>query len=142
VVGGRVGATRSDHGGGHRLDAFSSIRVEVSIDGETQSLDTRADSVAGLLAEMDVRVTDADMVKPALDAELAEGDTIMVRYARPLTVMIDGSETEHTTTMLTVGDALEEVDAPVDGAAISVPLSEMVPRTGMTVESSRRSRSA
>jgi uncharacterized protein YabE (DUF348 family) len=115
-------------------DAFSSIRVEVSIDGATQSLDTRADSVAGLLAEMDVTVTDADMVRPALDAELAEGDTITVRYARPLTVVIDGSEAEHTTTMLTVGDALEEVDAPLEGAAISVPLSDMVPRTGMRVE--------
>ena len=114
--------------------AFSSIRVEVSIDGETRSLDTRADSVAGLLAEMDVTVTDADVVEPALDAELAEGDTITVRYARPFTVVIDGSQTEHTTTMLTVGDALEEVDAPLEGAAISVPLGDVLPRTGMAVE--------
>lgn len=114
--------------------AFSSIKVEVSIDGQTQSLDTRADSVADLLAGMDITVTDADMVEPPLNVELANGDTITVRYARPLTVMIDGSTTEHMTTMLTVGDALEEVGAPMDGTAISAPLNDMLPRTGMTVE--------
>jgi uncharacterized protein YabE (DUF348 family) len=114
--------------------AFGSIRVEVSIDGETQLLDTRAGSVAELLAEMDVTVTDADAVEPPPDVELAEGDTVTVRYARPLIIVIDGSETEHLTTMLTVGDALEEVGAPVAGAAISVPLSDTLPRTGMSIE--------
>jgi uncharacterized protein YabE (DUF348 family) len=114
--------------------ALSSIQVEVSIDGQTRSLDTRADSVGDLLAEMGVTITAADTVDPPLDAELADGDVITVRYARPLTVVIDGSETEHTTTMLTVGDALEEVGAPMEGAAVSVPLSDVLPRSGMTVD--------
>lgn len=112
----------------------SPIGVAISIDGETQSLDTRAGSVADLLAEMDVTVADADLVEPPLDTELAEGDTVTVRYARPFTVVIDGSETAHTTTMLTVGDALAEAGAPVDGAAVSVPLSDALPRTGLMVD--------
>jgi uncharacterized protein YabE (DUF348 family) len=114
--------------------AVGQLTVEVSIDGETRVVETRADSVGDLLAEMEVVVTDADLVTPALDAELVEGETITVRYARPVTVVIDGSETEHVTTMLTVGDALEELGAPVDGAAISVPLSGSLPRTGLMID--------
>lgn len=112
----------------------SAVNVDLSIDGETTSIDTRADSVADLLVDLNVTVENADLVDPSLDAGLAEGDTIVVRYARPLTLVIDDSETVHTTTMLTVGDALKAVDAPIDGAAVSVPLTEALPRAGTTVE--------
>jgi len=112
----------------------SPVRVDLSVDGQTQSIDTRAGSVADLLVDQDITVTDADMVDPPLDAELAEGDRIVVRFARPLIVVIDGSETVHTTTKLTVGDALEVVDVPIDGAAVSVPLTEALPLAGTTVE--------
>ncbi|MCP4963484.1 MAG: DUF348 domain-containing protein [Actinomycetia bacterium] len=113
---------------------ISPVRVDLSVDGQTQSIDTRADSVADLLADQDITVTDADSVDPPLDAELTEGDTIVVLFARPLTVVIDGSETVHTTTKLTVGDALEAVDVLIDGAAVSVLLTAALPRTGSSVD--------
>ncbi|MCP3913514.1 MAG: DUF348 domain-containing protein, partial [Actinomycetia bacterium] len=49
-------------------------------------------------------------------------------------VIIDGSETVHTTTKLTVGDALDAVDVVIDGATVSVLLTEALPRSGTSVE--------
>jgi len=112
----------------------SPVRVDLSVDGQTQSIDTRADSVADLLVAQDVTISNADSVTPPVDSELAEGDTIVVRFARPLAVVVDGSETVYSTTELTVGDALEEVSAPIEGAAVSLSLTEALPRSGATVE--------
>ncbi|MGI9616871.1 MAG: ubiquitin-like domain-containing protein [Acidimicrobiales bacterium] len=110
------------------------INVEVTIDGQAQSVETRAATVADLLAGQGVDVTDQDRVVPGLDAELAEGDSIEISFARPLSVTIDGVEVEHTTTELSLGDALGELDAPIDGAAISVSLDYVLPRSGAAVE--------
>lgn len=113
---------------------LSPVRVELSVDGQTQSVETRSDSVAELLADQGIVVTDADLVDPPLAAEVAEGTTITVSYARPVTLVIDGVETAHVTTKLTVGDALEVLSAPTDGAAVSASLSDAVPRGGATIE--------
>ncbi|MGF1595955.1 MAG: ubiquitin-like domain-containing protein [Acidimicrobiales bacterium] len=112
----------------------SPVGVELSVDGQTRSIETRADSVADLLVDHDITVGDADLVDPPLETGLAEGDSVVVRFARPLTVVIDGSETVHTTTELTVGDALDDAGAPIEGAAVSVPLAETLPLAGVTVE--------
>lgn len=113
---------------------LSPVRVELSVDGQTQSIETRSGSVADLLADQGIVVTDADLVDPPLAAELAEGTTITVSYARPVTLVIDGVETAHVTTRLTVGDALQALSAPTDGAAVLAPLSDAVPRGGATIE--------
>ena len=112
----------------------SSIRVELSVDGRSQSIDTRADSVADLLVGQGIVVTGDDLVTPPPDTDLADGDAVVVRYARPLSVVVDGVETMHTTTERTVGEALRAVGAPVDGAAVSVPLTEALPPAGASVE--------
>lgn len=113
---------------------LSPVRVELSVDGQTQSIETRSGSVAELLADQGIVVTDADLVDPPLAAELAEGTSITVSYARPVTLVIDGVETAHVTTRLTVGGALQALSAPTDGVAVSAPLSDVVPRGGATIE--------
>ncbi|MFV0257445.1 MAG: ubiquitin-like domain-containing protein [Acidimicrobiales bacterium] len=110
------------------------VPVEMSIDGESVALETRADTVADLLADQEISVSPEDLVSPSPDSEIVEGQTIVVRYARPFTVVIDGEETTHTITELTVGDALAAVTAPTEGAAISLALTDGVPREGASVE--------
>lgn len=112
----------------------SSVEIELSIDGQAEPVETRADTVAELLTDQAVDVTDEDLVQPPLDSELAEGTRVRVRYARPLTVNIDGVETDHTTTHLTLGDALAAIGAPVQNAAVSSPLARKLPRNGASVE--------
>lgn len=112
----------------------SPVTVELSIDGVVEPVETRADTVADLLADQGVVVGGDDFVAPSPETELSEGAAVEVRFARPLTVTVDGVETEHTTTELTVGAALAAVDAPVDGSAVSVPLDQQLPRSGAAVD--------
>ncbi len=112
----------------------SSIEVELSVDGRAEPVETRADTVAELVADQAIEITNDDMVEPPLDAELVEGVAVVIRYARPLTVTIDGVENDHTTTELTLGDALAAIDAPIANAALSSPLSQPLPRKGTSVE--------
>lgn len=111
-----------------------SVRIDLVVDGETTSIETRSDTVGDLLAEADIAVGDGDVVVPPPDTELAEDDVIEVRFARPLTVVVDGVEQVHTTAALTVGEALDEIGAPMDGSDLSVPLGEALPRSGSMVE--------
>lgn len=110
------------------------VRVDLVVDGETTSIETRSDTVGALLAEADIAVGDGDVVVPPPDTELAEDDVVEVRFARPLTVVVDGVEQVHTTAALTVGEALEEIGAPIDGSDLSVALGEALPRSGTMVE--------
>ncbi len=111
----------------------STATVELSVDGVVQAVDTRADTVADLLADQGVVVGGDDVVLPSPEAELVDGIVVEVRYARPLSVTVDGVETVHTSTDLTIGEALAAIAAPTDGAAVSVPLDQPLPRTGAAV---------
>jgi uncharacterized protein YabE (DUF348 family) len=111
-----------------------SVAVELSVDGEIQTIDTRADTVADLLADQEITVTPDDLVVPSPDTELSDGTVVEVRFARPLTLTVDGVDTVHTTTELTVGQALAAVTAPVDGSAVSLALDQPLPRGGADVD--------
>ena len=111
----------------------SSVTVDLSVDGASQPIETRADTVGDLLADQGIVVGVDDFVVPSPETELTEGAGVEIRYARPLTVTIDGVETVHTSTELTVGAALAAVGAPVEGAAVSVPLDQELPRSGAAV---------
>lgn len=107
--------------------------VTLTVDGAAQSVDTRATTVGDILAEQEITWSPDDVITPAVDAELPDGGTIEILRARPLVVVIDGSETTHTVTDLVLGDALATVGAPIDGAELSVPLNQSLPLTGTTV---------
>lgn len=109
------------------------VTVELSVDGVAEPVETRADTVADLLADQGLAVSGDDHIVPSPETELTEGAGVEVRYARPLAVNVDGVETVHTSTELTVGEALAVVGAPVDGSAVSVPLEQELPRSGATV---------
>ncbi len=110
-----------------------SATVELSIDGRSQSLQTRADTVGDLLADQQLSVTGNDLVEPPVETELVDGTAVTVRHARPLTVSVDGVEATHQTTELTVGAALAAIGAPTEGAAVSLPLNQDLPRGGASV---------
>ncbi|MDH3295695.1 MAG: ubiquitin-like domain-containing protein, partial [Acidimicrobiia bacterium] len=120
--------------GGFVYRLATTVAIDLTVDGQAQTIETRATTVADLLAQQEITVASDDLVIPAAEAELTDGATIVVRYARPLTVVIDGSEATHRTTELTVGAALSAVGAPVEGAAISLPLDRGLSRSGASVE--------
>jgi len=67
-----------------------SNRVEVSVDGEVDSLRTYAASVGDVLADLEVDVRPGDEVSHDVESPLEEGMEIRVRRARTVEVHVDG----------------------------------------------------
>jgi uncharacterized protein YabE (DUF348 family) len=118
LVLGVSGFTRSDHA------------VHLSVDGQEQSVETRAETIGQLLDELGVEVSDRDLVQPAPDAALSDVDQVTVRHARPIQVVIDGKPTQMWTTELTVDAALAQVGVRLGDAEVTTSRSERLPLSG------------
>lgn len=91
--------------------------VTLDINGEATSLKTFAGDVDGALEAAGVEVAAEDVVYPAPSEKLRSGDTVTVRTAKPVAVVIDGVAQELTSTALTVGDLMEETGVPAASVA-------------------------
>jgi uncharacterized protein YabE (DUF348 family) len=78
--------------------------VTLDVDGETRTITTFSGSVEGMLESQGVRLGERDVVAPGVEAKLSDGDQIVVRYARQVT-MTDGDEQRDV--WVTVTDAAE-----------------------------------
>ena len=75
-----------------------------------------------LLADESIAVSSRDIVAPALGSELKDGEQVVVRYARPFTVNVDGVTHTYWTTALTV--------EPRSRRSASAPTAPGSPRPG------------
>ena len=75
----------------------------------------------GLLSDEHIDVTARDIVAPGLTTQVKDGEQVVVRFARPFTVDVDGVTHTYWTTALTVDDALAAVGIRADGARLSAP---------------------
>ncbi|WP_228449812.1 resuscitation-promoting factor [Streptomyces alkaliterrae] len=105
--------------------------VELSVDGESRSVRTFAGSVAELLEREGVEVTGRDLVAPAPHERLTDGDTVAVRYGRPVTLTLDGSRRQLWTTAHTVSGALRQLGVRAEGAHLSASRSRRIGLRGM-----------
>jgi uncharacterized protein YabE (DUF348 family) len=78
--------------------------VTLDVDGTTKKVTTYAGSVQGMLESQGVRLGERDVVAPGTDAKLSDGDQVVVRYARQVT-MTDGDAQRDV--WVTVTDASE-----------------------------------
>ncbi len=107
--------------------------VTLSLDGSTQSVHVFGSTVGDLLAKENVAVGAHDLVSPAADQGLSDGDTVVVRYGRKLTVTVDGTTTDYYTTATTVDAALAELGIRADQAKLSVSRTEPLGRAGLAM---------
>lgn len=107
--------------------------VTLSLDGSTQSVHVFASTVGDLLTKENVAVGAHDLVSPAADQGLSDGDTVVVRYGRKLTVTVDGTTTDYYTTATSVDAALAELGIRADQAKLSVSRSEPLGRAGLAM---------
>ncbi|AEW94504.1 MULTISPECIES: resuscitation-promoting factor [Streptomycetaceae] len=108
--------------------------VELTVDGVPRTLHTFADDVPELLDEEHVPVGDHDLVAPGRHAALHDGDTVAVRYGRPLDVTLDGTPQRLWTTARTVEEALRQLGVRADGAHLSASRSATIARHGLRLE--------
>lgn len=90
--------------------------ITVDVNGEAKTISTFSGDVDKALKAAGVEVTDADLVYPAPGQKLASGDTLTVRTAKPVAVVVDGVAQELTSTAATVGDLLDEAGMAANAA--------------------------
>lgn len=109
-------------------------RVTVVVEGEPVAVRTFAPTVEETLERAGIEVTSRDRVTPPLDAPIAEGETIVVRRAKPVTVVIDGEPVREAVTALRVEGALAEIGVDdLHHADVVSPSPDARVRPGMTI---------
>ena len=116
--------------------AFTALDKDVTVDADGHRTQASAfgGTVADLLEDQGIRVGEHDIVSPAVGTELADGQTIVVRYGRRLTLTVDGETQTYWTTAQTVDAALSDLDVRADGAKLSASRSEPLGRQGLALD--------
>ena len=108
--------------------------VTVDIDGQQQELSTFSGKVNGALQAAGLEVSEDDLVSPAPNESLKNGDTVTVRTSKPVSVSIDGGEVQQlTTTAATVNEFLEQMPEIVGGSSHDYAADQPVEKN-MTIE--------
>ncbi|QPK83842.1 transglycosylase family protein [Corynebacterium qintianiae] len=94
--------------GGAATAVAAQKNVTVDVNGEATSVRTYSGDVEGVLQAAGVQVGTADLVYPAPSDALKSGDTVTVRTAKPVALVIDGAERQITSTAATVADLMDE----------------------------------
>jgi resuscitation-promoting factor RpfB len=89
--------------------------------------------VGALLKSKGIEVTSHDVVAPNLDAKVAEGTRVAVKFGRQVTFTVDGAQQTIWTTATTVNEALGALAIDLAGAQLSTSRSSGIGRQGLTI---------
>jgi uncharacterized protein YabE (DUF348 family) len=108
--------------------------VNLQVDGQTLRLSTFAITVGDVLGQQGIEVQPDDHVTPLPTDPLKDGQVIEVKYAKPLTLTIDGKTEALTSYAFTVSEALDMAEVSgLENAEFSLPVSTKIPREGLEV---------
>lgn len=107
--------------------------IELSQDGVPMKVRTWDGTVGDVLDDQGITVGEHDLVAPGVDARIANGQQISVRYGRELRLTIDGQTENMWTTALTLDEALAERSIR-DESRMSTSRSAAIGREGLTVD--------
>lgn len=107
--------------------------LTLTVDGVSSEVDVWGSTVADVLNAENLQLTDRDEVSPAVDERVSDGDTVEVRFARQVTITVDGQEQTFWTTATTLHDALNEFGLRDDAAKLSVDRSLALGRGGLSL---------
>ena len=111
--------------GGAGTALASQKQITVDVNGEETNVRTYAADVAGVLQSAGVDVDPQDLVYPAPGEKISRGDTVTVRTAKPVAVVVDGVAQQITSTASTVGELLEEAGV-TSAAGVDIDRDETV----------------
>ncbi|MDL5155593.1 resuscitation-promoting factor [Actinomycetospora termitidis] len=132
VKGGVAAALIAVAAGGSTAVALDK-EVTVTVDGVDQVVHTFSGTVAGALESGDIEVGPADQMSPSPNAEIRDGDRLVVNHSRQVNLVVDGKPQTITTTAATVAEALGQLGMPTQALAASAPLGSLIPSTGMNL---------
>jgi uncharacterized protein YabE (DUF348 family) len=111
--------------------ASLSKNVTLSVDGHSRTVHTFDDSVGELLRSEGISLGDHDAVAPGVASSVADGQTIAVRYGRPLDVRVDGRAQRYWVTATDVETALDQLDLRFGAADLSASRGAAISRSGL-----------
>ena len=82
--------------------------VELSVDGRTEHVGAFALTVSDVLAARGITIGAKDVVTPSLDSAVADGQTVDVKYSKPVTLKVDGTPVIIDTTAATLSTVLAD----------------------------------
>jgi resuscitation-promoting factor RpfB len=107
--------------------------VTITVDGQSRSVGTYADTVGELLEDEELEPAAHDVVLPAVHQAVGDGDTVVLNRARPLELTVDGVSREVYVTALSVEEALQQLGYRADGLVLSASRSDRLPLDGMAL---------
>jgi resuscitation-promoting factor RpfB len=107
--------------------------VNLSVDGKTSTVHAFGSTVGDILDKQDITIGQHDVVAPAPGTAVHDGEKIVVRYGRKLSVTVDGATREYWTTATTVAAALQELGIRADSAKLSASRSQTLGRQGLAL---------
>jgi resuscitation-promoting factor RpfB len=107
--------------------------VALSVDGETRTVHTFANTVGGVLEGEGIKVGEHDTVVPAPATRVEEGHRVAVRFGRQLTLTMDGSVRRVWVTATNVDEALRQLGLRADGLYLSASRSARIGRGGLAL---------
>ncbi|MBA2769801.1 MAG: DUF348 domain-containing protein, partial [Sporichthyaceae bacterium] len=109
--------------------------VTIAVDGRTRDVRTFAGTVGDVLASEGIPVDlEHDLVTPMPDAGLRDGETVVVRFGRPVLLTVDGETRTVWTTARSVSEALLVLGVRAEGAYVSASRSKRISRGGLELD--------
>jgi uncharacterized protein YabE (DUF348 family) len=108
--------------------------VTISVDGKQHQVHSFARNVGDLLEGEGIQVDEHDLVTPSLDEGFSDGDTVLVRYGRPVLLTVDDSTRTVWTTARTVDEALMMFGIRAEGAYVSASRSRRISPGGLELD--------
>lgn len=110
--------------------------ISLDVDGKITRVTTFSGSVAGVLAEQNIEVSENDLVSPAQGDKLHGDDDIVVRYARVIDLEQDGQVEQITTTALDTTEVLNTFASRGETVKIMASRSENRTEIGLRLRHS------
>ncbi|HEY2204834.1 MAG TPA: transglycosylase family protein [Pseudonocardia sp.] len=115
------------------LTARTAKTITLTVDGRDRAVPTTAGTVGAALRAAGLDPRPRDRVEPDAGTGVANGDQVILRRARALTLVEDGRRRRVWTTEATVGAALAGLGTDPAAAWTDVPADARIPPGGLTV---------
>ena len=126
-------------GGG--LAVVNKKDVTIDVNGQQMDLLTMSNSVEGALKQAGIKIGPDDLIVPSPSERLTRTESIKVRSAKSVAVVVDGQEKTIKSTALTVDELVSEIGSEIggvnEGDLLSKGRDTVIPADGMKLDITR-----
>ncbi len=118
--------------GGTAAYALTEKTITVAVDGQPRIVTTHGGTVRDVLTAAGLNAGPHDLLAPAADTPIGDGDRVVLRRGRLLSLVVDGHKRDVWVTAVSVDEALSQIGVRTEGAILSASRSRRIPLSGMS----------